>query len=88
MSTPEYIEVPCPSHDHPVLMIPKDYRRSFFDDLFKNDEIKWKLFTEIWVHPWDYKIEMSVVLSAFLVLVLLLVLAPKKPSELGRSRPA
>ncbi|MBN2646115.1 MAG: serine protein kinase PrkA [Desulfuromonadaceae bacterium] len=41
-----YIEVPCPSHDSPILMIPREYRRSFFDDLFTNDEIKWKLFTE------------------------------------------
>jgi len=46
VSTPDYVEVPCPSHDHPILMIPKDYRRSFFDDLLNNDEIKWKLFTE------------------------------------------
>jgi len=41
-----YIEVPCPSHDHPILMIPKHYRRQFFDDMFKNDELKWKLFTD------------------------------------------
>ncbi len=41
-----FIEVPCPSHDSPILMIPREYRRSFFDDLFKNDETKWKLFTE------------------------------------------
>jgi len=40
------IEVPCPSHDHPVLMIPKDHRRAFLDDLFQNNEVKWKLFTE------------------------------------------
>jgi len=40
------IEVPCPSHDHPILMIPKAYRRAFLDDLFQNNEIKWKLFTE------------------------------------------
>jgi predicted Ser/Thr protein kinase len=39
------IEIPCPSHDHPLLMIPKQYRRAFFDDLFENDEFKWKLFT-------------------------------------------
>jgi len=44
--TGDYIEVPCPSHDHPILMIPKHYRRQFFDDLFLNDEFKWKLFTE------------------------------------------
>ncbi len=42
----EYIEVPCPSHDNPILMIPKHYRRQFFDDVFENDEFKWKLFTE------------------------------------------
>ena len=42
----QYIEVHCPSHDNPILIIPKDHRRAFFDDLFKNDEIKWKLFTE------------------------------------------
>jgi predicted Ser/Thr protein kinase len=41
-----YIEVPCPSHDNPILLIPKSYRRSFFDDIFKNDEFKWKLYTE------------------------------------------
>ncbi len=42
----DYIEVPCPSHDSPLLMIPKEYRREFIDDLFKNDQTKWKLFTE------------------------------------------
>ncbi len=42
----DYIEIPCPSHDHPILMVPKNYRRQFLDDLFKNDEFKWKLYTE------------------------------------------
>lgn len=41
-----YFDIPCPSHDHPLLLVPKDVRRSFFDDLFENDEIKWHLFTE------------------------------------------
>ncbi|MBW1889686.1 MAG: serine protein kinase PrkA, partial [Deltaproteobacteria bacterium] len=41
-----FIDVPCPSHDHPIVMIPKHYRRKFLDDLLSNDEFKWKLFTE------------------------------------------
>ena len=41
-----YFDIPCPSHDHPLLLVPKDIRRVFFDDLFENDEIKWHLFTE------------------------------------------
>jgi predicted Ser/Thr protein kinase len=44
--TEEYVEIPCPSHDNPILMIPKSYRRVFFDSLFKNDQFKWELFTE------------------------------------------
>ncbi|MGE5343819.1 MAG: serine protein kinase PrkA [Candidatus Omnitrophota bacterium] len=42
----DYVEIPCPSHDNPILMIPKAYRRDFFDNLFKNNEFKYKLFTE------------------------------------------
>ena len=40
------IDISCPSHDHPIVIIPKTYRRAFLDDLFQNNEIKWKLFTE------------------------------------------
>jgi predicted Ser/Thr protein kinase len=40
------LEIPCPSHDHPVLMIPKRYRRAFFEDLFGNDRFKERLFTD------------------------------------------
>ena len=42
----DFIEIPCPSHDNPILMIPKEHRREFLDDLFKNEEFKWKLSTE------------------------------------------
>lgn len=41
-----YFEVPCPSHDNPILHIPKNNRRQFFDELLGNEEFKWKLFTE------------------------------------------
>jgi len=47
---------------------------------------KWKLFTDIWVDPWSYKLELSIVLGALMFLVFLLVIAPKKPSELGKTR--
>ncbi|MFT5700722.1 MAG: putative Ser/Thr protein kinase [Desulforhopalus sp.] len=41
-----YFDVPCPSHDNPLLLVPKEIRRQFFDDLFENDELKWQLFTQ------------------------------------------
>jgi len=38
-----FVEVPCPSHDNPILIIPKDQRPEFFDNLFESDEFKWNL---------------------------------------------
>lgn len=42
----EYLEIACPSHDNPILMVPKHYRRQLFDDILENDAFKWKLYTE------------------------------------------
>jgi hypothetical protein len=39
---------------------------------------------EVFLAPWSYKLEVSIILAAFGTLVALLLLAPKKPSELGR----
>ena len=40
------IDVPCPSHDHPILMVPKEFRRRFLDDLLENDETKYRIFND------------------------------------------
>ena len=45
-SSEDYVEVPCPSHDNPILMIPKSLRRNFFESLFKNNEHGERLLTE------------------------------------------
>jgi hypothetical protein len=39
------LEIPCPSHDHPVLIIPKNHREAFFSDLFESSPFKRELFT-------------------------------------------
>jgi predicted Ser/Thr protein kinase len=41
-----FIDVPCPSHDHPLLMVPKEFRRRFLDDLLENDETKYRIFND------------------------------------------
>ncbi len=45
-ATDDYVEIPCPSHDHPVLMVPKEGRRPFFDDLFFGHAEHRRLFGE------------------------------------------
>jgi predicted Ser/Thr protein kinase len=42
----EYLEVSCPSHDNPLLLIPKAYRKEVFDDIIKDEDFKKKLFTQ------------------------------------------
>jgi predicted Ser/Thr protein kinase len=42
----EYLEVPCPSHDSPLLLIPKAYRRELLDNLIRDSEFKERLFSE------------------------------------------
>jgi predicted MPP superfamily phosphohydrolase len=61
--TDEYVEIPCPSHDNPILMIPKSYRREFFDNLFKNDKFKYYLFTEK-EYEWVFKDNPCTICSA------------------------
>ncbi len=42
-SQPDYLEVPCPSHDHPILIIPKEYRAEIINRLIKED-VRLKIF--------------------------------------------
>lgn len=49
-----YIEIPCPSHDHPLLMVPKSYRRECFENLFNDTEFKAKLFNDK-EYEWVFK---------------------------------
>ncbi len=47
MQYPEkFLEFSCPNHDHPILMIPKSFRKQFLDELIQDEEFKEKLFTE------------------------------------------
>ncbi|CCK80507.1 serine protein kinase PrkA [Desulfobacula toluolica] len=59
----DYIEVPCISHDNPFLAIPKEQRRIVLDELIKNDEFKWRLFTEK-EYEWVFKEEVCTICSS------------------------
>jgi predicted Ser/Thr protein kinase len=82
----DYIEVPCPSHDNPILMIPKNHRRAFFDDLFKNDEFKWKLSTEK-EHEWVFKDNPCTICSSLYEALLCRLKDPQKVYEMLYARP-
>ena len=39
-----YLDIPCPSHDHPILQIPKAFRKKFLDELIPDGKLKDKIF--------------------------------------------
>jgi predicted Ser/Thr protein kinase len=81
-----FIEVPCPSHDNPILIIPKDHRRAFFDDLFKNDEIKWNLFTEK-EYEWVFRDHSCTICSSLFQALLNRLKNPLKVFKMLYARP-
>ena len=82
----DYIEVPCPSHDNPLLMIPKQYRREFFDDLFKNNEFKWKLSTEK-EYEWVFKENPCTICSSLYEALICRLKSPQKVFDTLYARP-
>jgi predicted Ser/Thr protein kinase len=50
----DYLEIACPSHDSPLLLIPRTYRREFFDELIDDRDFKHKLFSHK-QYEWVFK---------------------------------
>lgn len=47
LQNPErFIEFSCPNHDHPFLILPKNFRRKFFDELIPDKKFLKRLYSE------------------------------------------
>lgn len=49
------IEVPCPSHDPPILIIPKDYRKKYLEILFKDNPEFYNKLSTYKKYEWIFK---------------------------------
>ncbi len=82
----DYIEVPCLAHDNPFLVIPKEQRRGVLDELIKNDEFKWRLFTEK-EYEWVFSEETCTVCSSIYNALLERLQDPKEVFRMLYARP-
>lgn len=82
----DFVEVPCPSHDNPIMLIPKQYRREFFDDLLENDEFKWRLFTEK-EYEWVFRDNPCTICSSIYSAILSRVKNPMEVFDMVYARP-
>jgi len=80
------IEVPCLSHDNPFLIIPKVHRRKVLDSLIKNDEFKWRLFTEK-EYEWVFNEEPCTICSSIYQALLEKLGSPGAVFEMLYARP-
>ena len=84
--TEDFIEVGCPSHDHPLLMVPKNQRRPLLDELFENDAFKWKLFTEK-EYEWVFKDKPCTICTSLYEALLDKAGSPRKVFDMIFARP-
>ncbi|MGD9733284.1 MAG: serine protein kinase PrkA [Desulfamplus sp.] len=82
----DYIEIPCISHDNPILIIPKSHRRKVLDKLIKNDEFKWRLFTEK-QYDWVFSGECCTICESIYQSLLERLGEPSKVFEMLYARP-
>ena len=57
------ILIPCPNHDHPILQIPKDYRKDLLMDIIQDEEFKTKLLNDK-KYRWFFKAEPCTICSS------------------------
>lgn len=82
----EVIEIPCPSHDHPIVMIPKEIRRDFLDDIFANEKFKYKLFTER-EYDWVFRQTPCTICQSLYEALMRKLKTPRKVFEMIHARP-
>jgi predicted Ser/Thr protein kinase len=84
-SNKEYIEVPCPSHDNPLLLIPKAYRRDLFDEVIKDEDFKRVLFSEK-QYEWVFKDNPCTICTSLYQTLLDILGSPAKAFEMVYAR--
>ncbi len=82
----DHIDIPCPSHEYPLLIIPKRYRRQLLDDLFENDEFKWKLFTDK-AYEWVFRDKPCTICSSLYQALLNKLKSPEEVFKMVYVRP-
>ena len=82
----DYVEIPCPSHDNPLLIIPREYRRQFIDDLLRNNPMRGKLFTKK-QYEWIFKNNPCTICSSLYQALLSRTQSPAEVFRMVYARP-
>jgi predicted Ser/Thr protein kinase len=81
-----YLDVPCPSHDHPILLIPKAHRKGFMEDLIDKIGFSEVLFCEK-EYEWMFKQEPCTICQSLYQAVIDKVESPRAVLNMVYARP-
>lgn len=82
----DYFDIPCPSHDHPLLIIPQKYRRQFLGDMFAGTPFKNKLFNTM-EYDWVFRDTPCAICTSIYQILLNQFRTPEKVFEAVFARP-
>jgi len=82
----DFIEIPCPSHDNPIMVIPKNHRRAFFDDLLKQTGASEKLLSEK-EYEWVFRDTPCTICTRLYEALLNRLMSPEKVLKTVYARP-
>ncbi len=85
-SSADYVEIPCPSYDHPISIIPKDYREQFFETMFSGHKFREKLFHKK-EYDWVWRKEPCTICSSLYYAILERLHDPWKVFEMLFAQP-
>ncbi len=84
-SKKDYLEVPCPSHDHPFLLIPRPHRKGLLDELIQDGAFKQRLFTEK-QYEWVFRDSPCTICMSMYQVLLDLLDSPTKVLDMAFAR--
>ncbi len=80
------VEIPCPSHDNPLLIVPKKYRRAFLEDLFRDHPFAEDLFNRK-EYEWVFRSHPCTICSSLYSALLSRLQSPREIFSMLYARP-
>ncbi|ACL04373.1 putative serine protein kinase, PrkA [Desulfatibacillum aliphaticivorans] len=86
LSNKNYLQVHCPNHDHPIMQIPKAYRRELIDELIDDPVFKKKILYQK-QYQWIYRDKPCTICASLFRSLLDVLGAPSKVFKMIYARP-
>ena len=86
LSNKNYLHVPCPNHDHPIMQIPKSFRRELVEELIEDPAIRKKILNQK-QYQWIYQDSPCTICSSLFRTLLDVLGAPSKVFKMIFAKP-